>query len=155
MKNNLRKKPQGFIAIVSMLIVATVAMFIAIGMLLDGVSNASLSLSSISYENARININVCLQDALIKMKQEEVYGDPISYDLMDGNSCSTAIQWFAPQQVAQGIVERLANLDVTGVSNGFTRTFRYELRVERYDVNHSDESFEYMNTIDFVSITEL
>lgn len=151
----INQKPQGFIAIVSMLIVTTVAMFIAIGMLLDGVSNASLSLSSISYENARINTNVCLQDALIKIKQEETYSNPISYDLMDGNSCSAAVQWFAPQQVAQGIVERLANLDATGVSNGFTRTFRYELRVERYDVNHSDESFEYMNTIDFVSITEL
>ena len=151
----INQKPQGFIAIVSLLIVATVSMFIAMGMLLDGVSNASLSISSVNYETARINANTCLQEILIKIKYEETYSNPISYTLKSGDTCSATIVWFSPQQVAPGIVERLADLDVAGVSSGFTRNFRYDLRVARYDVNHSDGSFEYMNTIEFTSITEI
>ncbi len=153
--NKSRKKPQGFIAIVSLLIVATIAMFLAVGMLLDGVNNASLSLSSIYYENARININTCAQEMLIRIKKENSYSGSVNYALSDNDNCSATIIWFAPQQIAPGIVERLANLDVTGISYGFTRTFRYELRRDRYDVNYSSGALEYFNNIEFISITEL
>jgi len=155
MKNKLNQKPQGFIAIVSLLIVTTITMFFAIGMLLDGVSNASLSLSSIYYEDARINMNTCLEDFLLRLKQEEQFSQNLNYQIADENSCSTTIEWFDPTPVAPGIVERLANLEVTGVSQGFTRTFRYELRIARHDVNYSDGSLDYLNNIDFISITEL
>ena len=152
---NQKQKPQGFIAIVSLLIVTTIAMFFAMGMLMDGVTNASLSLSSIYYEDSRINVNICLEDVLYRIKQEETFNQNLNYNISDGNSCSTTITWFEPQQVAQGIVERLATLDVTGVSHNFSRTFRYELRVARFDVNYSDGSLDYLNNIEFVSITEL
>ena len=54
--NKNKKQNQGFIAIVSLLIVAAIAMLFAIGMLLDGVDNAALSLSSINYEQSRVNV---------------------------------------------------------------------------------------------------
>ncbi|MBN2096831.1 hypothetical protein JW752_05585 [Candidatus Peregrinibacteria bacterium] len=152
---NTPKKPQGFIAIVSLLIVATIAMFFAIGMLLDGVNNASLSLSSIYYESARVNANTCLEDALIRIRQEEKFQRNLNYSILDNESCQTAIEWFAPQQIAPGIVERLANLTVTGVSHGFTRTFEYDLKIARHDVHYDDGSFEYYNVIDIVDMDEL
>lgn len=153
--NNNRKKPQGFIAIVSLLIVTTIAMFFAMNMLLDGVNNASLSLSSIYYEDARINMNTCLEDVLFRIKQEEVFNRNINYQITDNDSCSTTIEWFDPIIVSPGVSERLANLEATGVSYGFTRTFRHELRIARHDVNYSDGSLEYLNNIDFISISEL
>ena len=149
------QKSKGFIAIVSLLIVATISMFIAVGMLLDGVNNASLSLSSIYYENTRINVNTCAQEMLIRIKRENAYNEPINYTLSDDNTCSATITWFAPQQIAPGIVERLADLEVTGTSHGFTRTFRYELRRDRYNINYSSGALEYFNNIEFISITEL
>ena len=88
-----QQKPKGFIAIISLLIVSTIAMFFAIGMLLDGVTNASLSASSINYETARINTNACLQEMLMKIKREEAYSDPINYTLKDGNTCSASITY--------------------------------------------------------------
>ena len=149
------QKPKGFIAMVSMLIVTGVAMFLAVGMLLDGVDSASLSVSSISYENARINTSVCLEDFLLRIKQEETFSQNLSYTISTGETCSTTITWFDPVVVSPGIQERLATLDVQGVSGNFTRTFRYELRVARFDVNHPDGSLDYLNSIEFVSITEL
>lgn len=155
MKHIQKQKPQGFIAIVSLLIVTTIAMFFAMGMLMDGVTNASLSLSSIYYEDSRINMNICLEDVLYRIKQEEAFSLDLNYNISDDNSCSTTITWFESTPVAQGIVERLATLDVTGTSHNFSRTFRYELRVARFDVNYSDGSLDYLNNIDFISITEL
>lgn len=140
---------------VSMLIVTGVSMFLAVGMLLDGVDSASLSMSSVSYENARININVCLEDFLLRSKHEETFTQNLSYTISTGETCSTAITWFDPVVVGTGIQERLATLDVQGISGNFVRTFRYELRFVRFDVNHSDGSLEYLNNIEFVSITEL
>ena len=146
-----RQKPKGFIAIVSLLIVTTISMFFAMVMLLDGVTNASLSMSSIYYEDARINMSTCLEDVLLRIKKEEVFNRNLSYQITDDDSCSTTIEWFAPAPISPGISERLANLEVTGLSYGFTRTFRYELRIARHDVNYSDGSLEYLNNIDFIS----
>jgi len=150
-----KSKPKGFIAIVSLLIVATVAMFFSMSMLLDGVNNASLSLNSLFYEGANINATACAEDALIRIKKEEQFNRNLNYTISDDNTCSSSIQWFQENPVAFGITERLANLDVTGVSNGFTRSFRYELRVLKYDVNHADGTLEHMKTINFTSINEL
>lgn len=138
-----------------MLIVATIAMLFAIGMLIDGVDNAALSLSSIYYEEARVNSISCLEDSLYRIRQEEKFEQNLDYQLSDDQACSTVIEWFPPQQVALGIVDRLANLDITGQSHGFVRTFRYELKVSRHDVHYDDGSFEYMNVIDVMSLTEL
>jgi len=154
MKNKF-EKPQGFIAIVSLLIVATIAMFFAVGMLLDGVDNASLSLSSIYYESARVNANTCLEDALARIRQEEKFQRDLDYSIVEDESCQTNIEWFAPQTVAPGIVERLANLTITGISHGFTRTFEYDLKISRHDVHYEDGSFEYFNVIDIVDMDEL
>ena len=139
----------------SLLIVTTIAMFFAMNMLLDGVNNASLSLSSIYYEDARINMNTCLEDVLLRIKQEEVFSRNLSYQITDDDSCSTTIEWFDSILISPGISERLANLEVTGISYGFTRTFRYELRIARHDINYSDGSLEYLNNIDFILISEL
>ncbi|MBU1017969.1 hypothetical protein KKA33_02970 [Patescibacteria group bacterium] len=152
---NTHPKPQGFIAIVSLLIVATIAMFFAIGMLLDGVNNASLSLSSIYYESARVNANTCLDDALSRIRQEEKFERNLNYSILENESCQTTIEWFAPQQIALGIVERLASLIVTGISHSFTRTFEYDLKIARHDVHYDDGAFEYYNVIDIVDMNEL
>ena len=63
-QNMISKKdqPKGFIAIVSLLIITSVAMIFSMSILKDGVENASLSLSSIYYESARINSIICLED---------------------------------------------------------------------------------------------
>ena len=151
---NIRNKPKGFIAIVSLLIVASIAMLFAMTMLLDGVRNASLSISSINYESARINMTTCLEDVLLRIKLEDEYTRNLDYTLSDGNSCTTSIVWFAENQVAPGITERLVELDVTGVSNNFTRIFSYDLKVARFDINNSDGSLDYMKTIDFMNIEE-
>jgi hypothetical protein len=148
-------KPKGFIAIVSLLIVAAIAMIFSMMMLLDGVDNASLSLNSIYYENARINMVTCLEDILYRIRQEEQFSQSLDYDISDNNTCSTSITWYSKTYPAPGMSERLADLDVTGVSNGFSRTFRYALRIAEFDVNYSDGSKDYMKSIDFISINEL
>ena len=155
MDNNKNKKPEGFIAIISLLIIATISIIFAMAMLKSGVDNASLSLSSIYYENARINMNICLEDTLYRIKQEQEFSDNLNYVISDKDSCLTTIEWFEPQQVAPGIVETLADLEITGISGNFTRTYNYGLKVSRYDVNHSDGTLEYMNNIDIVSIEEI
>jgi hypothetical protein len=151
---NQNKKPEGFIAIVSLLIIVTISMIFAMAMLKSGVTNASLSLSSIYYENARVNVNVCLEDTLYRIKQEEQFNRNLNYTISDEDSCSTIIVWYTPQQVAPNIVETLVDLEITGISGNFARTFEYGLKVSRYDVNYSDGSLDYMNTIDIISIEE-
>ena len=147
-------KAKGFIAIVSLLIITTISMIFAMSMLQDGVNNASLSLNSIFYENARINATICLEDVLYRIKQEEEFISNLDYTITSEDSCETSISCLTHQQVATGIVETLAILEVTGTSNSFERTFEYNLRITKYDVNHSDGTLEYMNVIDIVSIDE-
>jgi len=153
-QKNKKQKPEGFIAIASLLIVATVSMFFAISMLRDGISNSSLSLDSIFYENARANANSCLEDVLLRVRREEQFNRSLSYNLSDHDSCSATLTWFAATEVKPGLTERLLNIDITGVSNGFTREFHHEARVARYDVNYADGTIQHMNTIDFVSMNE-
>ncbi len=152
--NKHNNKPKGFIAIVSLLIVSTIAMIFSMMMLLDGVNNASLSLNSIYYEDARINLTTCLEDVLYRMRQEDQFTQNLNYTISDDNSCTSSITWYNEQNVGPGHTQRLADLDVTGISNGFSRAFRYALKVEKFDINHSDGTVDYMKTIDFVSITE-
>ena len=151
----LLQKPKGFIAMLSVLIVTTIAMTFAISILADGIVNSSLSLNSIKYEDARTNAIVCLEDVLVRMKQEAQFNQNLNYTISTNNSCSTTITWQAEAQTAPGIKERLVDLNVTGVSDNFTRNFLYSLKMAKYDVNNSDGSLDYMNTIDFVSIAEV
>jgi len=145
---------KGFIAILSLLIIATISMIIAMTLLKDGVDYASLSLSSIYYENAKLNSTVCLEDSLIRMKQEEQFGQNLNYTLEIGQSCSTIIQWYTPQEVETGRWETLADLEVSGTSGNFTRSFNYALKVKRIDVNDTDGNLNYINNIDIISIEE-
>lgn len=147
-------KPKGFIALLSLLIVSTVSMFFALSILMDGVANAALSLNSLYYEDARINVHTCIEDVLMRLKLEQQFNRNLSYTIAPSNTCSTTMTWFAPHQVSPGITERLANVLVTGVSHSFTRHFLYEFRVTRYDVNQSDGSLDYMNVIDYIAVAE-
>jgi hypothetical protein len=151
---NNKNKSKGFVAIVSLLIISTISMIFAMLMLRRGLDNASLSLSSIYYENSRVNVNVCLEDTLLRLRQEEHFDRNLNYTITDEDSCSTIIIWYTPQQIAPGVVETLVDLEVTGVSGDFSRTFTYGLKITRHDVNHSDGSLDYMNTIDIISIEE-
>jgi len=152
---NIKNKTKGFIAIISLLIITTISMIFAMSMLKNGVDNASLSLSSIFYENARMNAITCLEDTLYRIKQEEVFNENLNYTITNEDSCTTTINWFEPQQTAPGIIERLADLEVIGISNNFTRTFSYGLKISKFDVNYSDGSLDYMNNFDIISIEEL
>ena len=71
MFKNKRKK--GFIAILSLLIIATISMIISMSLLKDGVDNAALSLYSIYYENAKMNSVICLEDTLLRIKLEDQF----------------------------------------------------------------------------------
>ncbi|MBI5421668.1 hypothetical protein HZA44_00855 [Candidatus Peregrinibacteria bacterium] len=157
MRNSIESthRPQGFIAILSLLIVATVTMFFAIAMLMDGVSNAALSLNSIYTEDARINVHTCIEDVLYRLRLEQQFNQNLNYTISEGNTCSTTMTWFAPSQVAPGTVERLVNVDVVGTSHNFTRHFRYDLRVTRYTVNNPDGTYGYTNTVDYIAVSEL
>ena len=62
---------------------------------------------------------------------------------------------FRLSRSGQALPKTLANLDVTGVSNGFTRVYRYELKITKYDVNYSDGNLDFMNNIDIISMTEV
>lgn len=146
---------KGFIAILSLLIIATISMVIAMSLLKDGVDNASLSLSSIYYENAKLNASICLEDTLIRMKQEEQFTRNLNYILDTGQSCSTVIQWYTPTQTGTGRQETLVDLVVTGTSGNFTREFEYSLKVERVDVNYTSGELDYTNNIDIISIEEI
>jgi hypothetical protein len=149
------KKPQGFIAILSLLIITTISMIFAMSMLKDGLDNASASLSSIYYENARTNVITCFEDTLLRIKKETAFSGNLDYTITDKDSCSTDIEWFSPQQIKPGVKETLVNLDITGVSNGFIRTYRYELKITKYDVNYADGNLDFMNNIDIISMQEI
>jgi hypothetical protein len=152
--NKINNKPKGIVAMVSLLIVATIAMLFALSMVMDGLKNAALSSGSISYENAGINATTCLEDVLMRIKLEAQFNRNLNYTLSANNTCSTNITWFGETSVKTGLTERLANLDVTGISNGFTRIFHYGLKISKFDINHSDGTVTYMNVIKFSSINE-
>ena len=149
------KNNKGFIAILSLLIISTISMIIAMTLLKDGVDNASLSLSSVYYENAKLNSTVCLEDSLVRIKLEEQFNQNLNYTLEIGQSCASIMQWYAAQEVEEGRWETLVDLEVSGTSGNFTRTFNYELKIKRVAVNHTDGSLEYINNIDIISIEEL
>lgn len=148
-------KNEGFIAILSLLIIATVSMLIAISLLKDGVDNAVLSIQSIYYETAKLNSTICLEDSLLRMKMEEQFDQELNYAINPDQSCSTNLTWYSPVQIEPGIVETLVDLEITGVSNNFARTFKYELKVKQYAVNDVDASLNYTNNIDVLSVEEL
>ncbi|MBN2087062.1 hypothetical protein JW758_01820 [Candidatus Peregrinibacteria bacterium] len=150
-----KNKPKGFIAIVSILIVTTISMIFAMTILKSGVNNANLSLNSIYYENARINVNLCLEDVLYRIKLEEQFNRDLDYTITDEDSCTTDIQWFAPTQYDTGITEALVLLEITGVSGSFSRTYNYGLKVRRHDINHTDGTVQYMNNVIINYIEEL
>jgi len=150
-----KPKPQGFIAIISLLIISTVSMIIAMSILKDGVDNAALSLSSIYYENARINASICAEDILLRIKKEDQFSSNLNYTIDLNQNCTTTIQWYTPQQVSPGITEMLADLTVTGTSNNFVRTFNYGLKIDKYDVNYLDGSQQYTNIIDILTLEEV
>ena len=150
-----KSKPKGFVAIISLLIISTIVMFFALNMLSDGITNASLSFNSVYHEDARINVSVCLEDVLYRIKQEETFNQNLNYTISDDDSCETTIVWGAPVVVSSQITERQADLDIVSESNNFERTFSYVLKVTRYDVNHPDGTTDYTNTIDILSIDEI
>ena len=150
-----KNKPRGFIAITSLLIISSVAMTFAMLMLKDGVENASLSLHSIYYDNARININVCLEDALMRIKNEEQFTRNLNYAISEYDSCSTTMEWFDPQQINPFIIERLVDVEITGASHNFTRTFNYGLKIAQHKLYKTDGSLEYLNNINVISIDEI
>ena len=152
--NESTHRPQGFIAILSLLIVATVTMFFALSILMDGVSNATLSLNSIYYEDARINVHSCIEDTLYRLRQERQFNRNLSYTIAPYNTCSTVMTWFAPHVISPQASERLVNVLVTGGSHNFIRKFLYELRVTRYTVNHPDGTYNYLNAVDYIAVTE-
>jgi hypothetical protein len=150
-----KNKSKGFIAITSLLIISSITMLFAMAMLKDGLENASLSLQSIYYDNARINSNVCLEDFLYRTKKEEEFTGNLNYTISDDDSCSTSIEWFNAQQINPFIIERLANLEITGISHGFSRKFNYELKITQHKLYNTDNTIEYMNNIDINNIEEI
>lgn len=124
-------------------------------LLKSGVDNASLSLQSIYYENAKLNSAICLEDSLIRIKAEEQFGRNLNYTIETGQNCSSIIQWYTPQQTGPGRQETLVDLEVSGTSSNFTRTFEYSLKVKRIDVNNTNGTLEYVNEIDIISIDEI
>jgi hypothetical protein len=152
---NFHPKSKGFIAILSLMIVTMVSMMIGIALLMSGVDNAALSVSSIHFENAKLDATVCLEDSLIRVKRENEFAQNLSYEIADGHSCSSTIQWFTPVQTGVGRQETLVNLQISGTSSNFTRTFDYALKVKRVEVNHTDGTVEYTNGIDIISVQEV
>jgi hypothetical protein len=155
MYKNKNKKPKGFIAIASLLIISAVIMTFAMLMLKDGVENASLSLHSIYYDNARINVNVCLEDVLMRIKKEEQFTRNLNYTISDNDYCSVTMEWFAPQQINPFIIERLVDVKITGASHNFTRTFNYALKIAQHKLYKTDSPLEYLNNINIISINEI
>jgi len=155
MYKNENKKPKGFIAIVSLLIISAVALTFAMLMLKDGVENASLSLHSIYYDDARINVNACLEDVLLRIKKEEQFSRNLNYAISSHDSCSTTMEWFDPQQINPFIIERLVEVQITGTSHNFTRTFNYGLKVAQHKLYQADGSLQYLNNINVISIDEI
>ena len=149
------KSKQGFIAIISLLIIGTISMIISMTLLKDGVDNAALSLYSIYYENAKINSVICLEDTLLRIKLEDQFNKNLDYVFSEGQGCSTTIQWYTPQQTGLGTVETLIDLTVSGTSQNFTRSFIYDLMIRKHDVNYLDGSLEYVNNINIISIEEI
>ena len=152
---NDQKKPKGFIAIVSMLIIAGVALFFSMRMLLDGVENANLSLSSIYYEKARFNANACLQDTLLRLTQENQFSRNLNYHFSSSDTCTTALTWGGSQSLTNGQLQRTVTLVVTGTSSTFQRKFQYGLRVTRQTINHVSGPVTYINNVHVDSLTEL
>ena len=150
-----KKNTGGFIAILSLLVVATISMVIAMTVLKSGVNNASLSISSIDYENARISANICLEDTLLRIKREAEFSENLNYQIDANHSCTTDINWHTPESPIPGITETLVDLATTGTSQNFTRTFNYGLKVKQFTVNHNDGSVDYLNNINIISIEEL
>lgn len=130
-------------------------MFFAMSMLMSGVNNASLSLHSIYYEDARINVVTCLEDMFYRIKKEEQFAGSLDYEISEDNTCSAEITWQAETPIKTGLTERLAGISIIGISHSFVREFEYNIRVGKYDVNHTDGSLEHMNTIDITSEEEV
>jgi len=149
------RRKKGFIAIISLLIIATISMTVSMSLLKNGVDNAALSLYSINYESAKMNSVVCLEDTLLRIKQEDQFARDLDYTIADSNGCTTNIQWQTPVPNGVGTIETLVDLTVTGTSENFSRSFVYELKVTKKDVNRLDSSLDYLNNISIISINEI
>ena len=141
--------------IISILIIMTISIVISMAILRDGIDNASLSLSSISYERARMNAVICLEDTLLRIKKEEQFSSNLSYTFEDGEECATSIGWGTPDTSVPGVVTTDVTLTAVGTSDDFVRTFSYDLVVKRLDVNYVTGELAYMNVISIVSSEEL
>ena len=150
-----QSKPKGFIAIASILIVASVSLIISMTILNDGIDNATLSLSSISYERSRVNATVCLEDTLYRMKNEEHFSSNLNYTIEENEGCNSTINWGTPNTSTPGMVITPVDLTVTGTSNNFVRTFDYDLIVKRVDVNYATGELEHLNIINVNNIQEI
>lgn len=150
--NNIHQR--GFIAITSLLIITTIAMVLAMSMLMDGISNSSLSLDSIYYEDARINAKTCLEDVILRIRQEYEFDRDLDYQISEHHSCLTTIEWGIPQVISPTKTERLVDLTIVGKGYHFERTFLYELKVVRFEVSRPDDITDYLNSVHFISINE-
>ena len=150
-----QSKPKGFIAMVSIMIVASVSLIISMTILSEGIDNSALSLSSISYERSRVNATVCLEDTLYQIKNEEHFSANLNYTIEENEECSSTINWGTPNTSTPGMVITPVDLTVTGTSNNFVRTFDYDLIVKRVDVNYATGELEYLNIINVNDIQEI
>ena len=102
-----------------------------------------------------MNSIICLEDTLLRIKQEYQFNTDLDYTIESGQGCTTDITWYTPQAGAPGTTETLVDLTVTGTTNNFTRTFDYQLKIKKHDVNKLDATVEYINDINIISFEEV
>lgn len=82
-----KKLKNGFVALISILIIGAVVLVISIGLSLRSISETDMSLSQQQANNALSLANLCAEQALMKLESVLNYSGSETLNI-DGNSCS-------------------------------------------------------------------
>ncbi len=91
MKFYQNKKEQGFISLISVLIVGAVGLTITISLISQGISSSKISFSLEKYKKAMTLAEICVEEGLLRVRNDKGFLGEESFSFDEGN-CSYEIK---------------------------------------------------------------
>jgi len=133
--NNENKK-NGYIALVSLLIISSITLFIAVNANLFGISESRMALDRANSSKAFYLANLCAEEALIKLKDDSNYSGNETINTSRGN-CEILL--------IEGSGETNRTVKTTGNFDNKTR----KIKIEISRINPLMEISSWEEVIDF------
>ena len=134
--SNKIKIQEGFIALITVLIISAVVLLVAVSASLLGISESDMGLKQSLSSRAFYLANLCAEDALVKLKQDLGYSGNETLDI-DGDSCT-----ILP-------IEGNGNIDRTVKTKGEVLGQVRKIKVEIDRVNPQMQIRSWLETTEF------